>query len=217
MKLRATFFSTIALALFSLGFQSCAHSYHYRAEVEGQGAMYAQHGVVYIIPPTSTPETATFKMKLTSLGIKDQKLHVRMYFVRKSDKPSDKKTDAQFLNPTEQTLVLPDTGAEIHPSLVHASTSKKPMIGLDQKPRQAVEFLFPVGNLTDADVQHFLLKWKVHYADNKYEAQTTRFDRDDHAPQQGAEINPNDPDYPYDESPLFPPGSEWIPEGWAWW
>jgi hypothetical protein len=206
----------IALALPILS--GCAHSYYYVPEISGDGAVFGRNGVIYSIPP----QQPDFKMKLVSMGMQKapaaanapegtKMIQIRMYIVR-----PDSKSVPAFIDPKEQVLIFTN-GAEVRPTFVHARTVKKPVVELSDSKKQAIEFFFPMALATkDASyVQFFSLRWKIHYG-NKAEQQVVRFDRQDSRPQQGAEMFPGDPLYPYDEAPEFVP-NDWEASEWGWW
>jgi hypothetical protein len=200
----------VALSLGFLGMAGCAHSYYYVPEIAGNGATFTRGGVLYVIPP----DAPKLRMKLVSLGVKTTKeqkkiLHIRMYFVRLSSS-----TTPEYLDVLEQSLVLPSSSNPINPTKVHANTKQRPIIELANTDKQAIEFLFelPQGSAGANSFQSFLFRWKVHY-DGKVEEQTTRFDRQDMAPQQGV----GESDYPPDEEEQLEQNSPWIPQGWGWW
>lgn len=202
----------------------CAHSYYYTPEIAGDGARVGHGGIVYQIPPASPK----IKVKLVSLGVvkppKEAKaqlpagtrlLQIRMYFVR-----VDSKLATESLIPSELSVELSD-GKAIKPALIHASFPRAPdqdLIPLTAAHKQAVEVFFPLphGIHGNEDIQSFHFQWTLHYDSNKVETQLARFDREDSAPQQGAEMFPWDSDYPYDESPVLPPGWEILPPYWWW-
>lgn len=190
-------------------------------------------GIVYRIPPTSPK----IKMKLVSLGVvkapKEMKtlvpngirlLQIRMYFVRVEKNLKNASTTTQLapesLIPSELSVELSD-GKPIRPVLIHASFPRAPdkdLIPLTTAHKQAIELFFPLprGIQGSEDIQSFHFHWALHYDSDKSETQIARFDREDSAPQQGAEMFPWDPDYPYDESPVLPPGWEILPPFWGW-
>jgi hypothetical protein len=194
--------------LTAIALTGCAHSYYYIPETAGDGVIHSRGGIVYSVPPNEP----TFKMKLVSLGVNKKTLGIRMYFVRPSHSPA---LSSGFLDPKDQFLIL--NGEKISPTKIHASTEKKPLIELSQQKKQAIELFFPLPlhDQKAKDIQFFSLQWKVHYSKTGEETQTARFDRRDSRPQQGAEMYPGDSDYPYDESPVLPPG--WIADDWAFW
>jgi hypothetical protein len=200
----------VALSFGFLGLAGCAHSYYYVPEIAGNGATFTRGGVLYVIPP----ESPRLRMKLVSLGVKtnpeQQKiLHIRMYFVRLSSA-----TTPEYLDVTDQSLILPSSSNPISPSKVHANTKQRPNIELANVDKQVIELLFPLpqGSAGANSFQSFLLKWKIHY-DGKFEEQTTRFDRQDMAPQQGV----GEYEYPPDEEESLQENSPWVPQGWGWW
>jgi len=213
MKLTSLLF--VFSALFLAG---CAHHYYYLPEIAGDGAISGHGGVVYSIPP----KESVIKMKLVSLGIENapkeahappdsKMIQIRMYFLRTSGA-----SVPVFVDPKEQTVTLTN-GVELHPSLVHARTQKKPAVELSDAKKQAIEFFFPLANVANGAsfIQFFSLRWRVHYGTTS-EEQVVRFDREDSRPQQGAELFPGDPLYPYDESPEFIPDG-WAVGEWGWW
>jgi hypothetical protein len=206
MKMLRTFIVPLFLI-----FSGCAHHYYYVPETTGEGVIHSHGGIIYSVPPTHPK----FKMKLTSLGVKDGMLGIRMYIVRKAGSAPSKDPSSDFMDPKEQILVLPDVDEKILPSKVHANTERKPLIALTSGKKQAVELYFPLPNKDNKgrDFQSFTLSWSLHYGKG-FETQVSRFDRQDTRPEQGAEVFPADSDYPYDESPVLPPG--WV-EGWDYW
>ena len=83
---------------------------------------------------------------------------------------------------------------------------------------EVVELLYPLSKDGDGAkiISSYLFQWKVHYASGKTEQQVTRFNRYDAAPQQAAELFPEDSDYPYDVSPVATPGWEIVQDPFWW-
>jgi hypothetical protein len=213
--------------LLLLGSSGCAHRYYYVPEISGEGARVGRGGIVYEIPPGS-PQ---IKMKLASLGVvkppKDSNapanahlLQIRMYFKRVTGAPqataSTLDVGGESLNPSELSITL-SNGHEIKPVLIHAAYREGGLIRLATTTKQVIELFFPLpsGVQEAGDIQSFHFRWTLHYDSEKSETRTARFDRGDAAPEQGAEMFPWDPDYPFDESPVLPPGWEMVP--WYWW
>jgi hypothetical protein len=208
------FFWRLSILSFATILSGCAHNYFYMPETAGDGAMHSHGGVIFSIPPTQPK----FKMKLTSLGVKDGLLGIRMYIIRTSNSTTHiPNIHEEFLDPKEQILILSASGQRLLPVKTHASTAKKPLVALTAAKKQAIEFFFrlPSGMDKEGDIQSFSLAWKIHFSESGYAAQISRFDRSDSRPEQGSEMFPADSDYPYDESPVLPAG--WFLDDWGYW
>jgi hypothetical protein len=190
---------------------ACSSKPIFQPEVGGAGAKSYHGGVVYSIPP----QNPVLKMNLVSLGInKDNMLLVRMYFVRHGQPANE------YLNPKEQSILLPDSTTPIFPAKVHAYGAGKPLIKLAAKPKQGIELLFPLPPGGGGEKYPFIkLNWKIHYVrdgSDRVMAQTERFDyvyRE--PPQEGVGV--------YDGDDLFPPYAyspfpeDWYTPEWIWW
>lgn len=209
-----------------IALSGCAHSYYYLPEIDGEGAIHGRKGgIIYTIPPTGTPELT---LRVRALGIhkgaKDTlMLGMRMSFIRpKQGAPT---AGAQeYLKPEEQILRMAG-GQEIRPAYIHTMAKRNDRIDLTGKTHEVVEFLYPIPKTGDGGVptiETYSFQWRIHYGADGVESQAPRFDRYDARPQQAAEMYPEDPDYPYDVSPLDLPGWTVIrdPFWWAvdpWW
>ena len=210
--------TAIPLASTLLMLSGCAHSYYYTPEIAGEGARVGRGGVVIEIPP----KDPAIKLKLLSLGVTTpprephngaKALQIRMLFVR-----TPKGADTPVSVDTADLKLAPlgdDDG--ILPGLVHAASHQGSIVELGPMAKQAVDVWFPLPRASRgaADIQYFTLRWKIHYGANLAEEQVTRFDRQDSRSQQSAELFPWDADFPYDVSPVLPPG--WIYDPWPWW
>lgn len=215
------------LAATSLG--GCAHSYYYQPEIAGEGAIHGKKGgIVYSVPPGEQPELT---LRLRALGINSvhdvQMLGVRMS-VRRSGKTAAVGPSAsprEFLDPNEQLLVLAG-GQRIRPAFVHSKALRGSLIELDGVTHEVIEFLYPLPKTSKGyeSILAYDVNWTIHYGAGKSETQTARFDRYDAAPRQAAEVHPEDPDYPYDVSPIDVPGWQlyrqpfwWVLDPWWPW
>jgi hypothetical protein len=187
----------------------CSTEPSFKPEVGGAGALFSHGGVVYSIPP----KAPVLKMKLVSLGVtKENMLLLRMYFVRKGE-PA-----AEFIDPKEQSILLPDSTSGITPAKVHASGKAKPLIKLASLPKQGVELLFPLP-AGGHEYPFINLNWKIHYTQggvSKVMAETERFDFvSKNTPQQGVGNYYGDVDFPdvyYNRM-----NAEWFAPDWMWW
>jgi hypothetical protein len=137
-----------------------------------------------------------------------------MYFLKKTDAKNP-----SFLDPKEEVLTLDSGDLKIRPLAVFARTKKRPLVELADRQKQTVDFFFalPQGSNGTLAIQHFSLKWTVHYDAKNSETQVTRFDRQDTRPQGGAEMFPEDGLYPFYESPLLSPDPHWMMDDWDFW
>lgn len=175
-------------------------------------------GIIYAIPPAGQAELT---MRVRSLGIRQahnvQMLGVRMSFVRPPGALQAGPGTQEFVDPAEQ-IVRMEGGQELRPAYVHSRTRKQSIVELGGSTHEVIEFLYPLAKESGgaATISSYWFEWKVHYGPGKTEQQVTRFDRYDARPQQAAEVYPEDPDYPYDISPIEMPG--WtIVRGPFWW
>jgi hypothetical protein len=190
---------------------SCATKPTFKPEVDGAGAISGHGGVVYSIPS----KNPVLKMKLASMWIPKQKMvHLRIYFLRKGAAANE------YLDPREQSIVLPDSATPIAPSRVHASTAAKPIIKLADVQRQTVELLFPVPQGGAHEYPYIKLNWKIHYVQdgkNQVMSETVRFDYISKSePQKGVGQYDGDVEFPY-ANYFSPPPEDWITPGWMWW
>jgi len=203
---------TLLSAVFSLlVLSACSSAPRFAPEVGGDGGKYSKGGVVYSIPP----QHPVLKMKFVSMVIpKEQALHVQIYFVRKGSPAGE------YMDPREQSVLLPDSTQEIHPSRVHANGAKKPMIGLADAAQQAVELIFPVPSAHSHDYPFILLKWKIHYQENGADhvmSETERFDYvQPMEAQEGVGNYVGDLEFPA-VGYIDPLPPVWFWPGWLWW
>jgi hypothetical protein len=223
---------TFGVILLFSGLLGCAHSYYYKPEISGPGAIYGEKGgIVYTIPPQGTPDVI---LRVRSLGIHRvhnvQMVGVRMSFGRAAgvapSSPSAGAAPVDFINPNEQLIHLTTNPSEagIKPAFVHSKSRKQDFVDLTGSTHEVIELLYPLPKDSEgaAYINSFSFYWKVHFSQSKTEQQSVRFDRLDSAPLQAAEVFPEDADYPYDVSPVTAPGWENIrdPYWWAvdpWW
>ena len=215
------YFSTKVVLFFSLlSLSACAHSYYYKAEIAGKGATFAEKGgVLYSIPPTQPVLT----MRVRSLGVHKmngvQMLGVRMTFLRPTTVLAAGPSSVESINPAELFAQIGDR-KDIKPIFVHAKTKTQTLIVLAGGSHEFIEMLYPLGKEYEGavSVPVYFFRWTVHYGNGQKEQQTTRFDRYDSSPEQGAELYPEDNDYPYDISPMQMPGwtIEHDPYWWPW-
>jgi hypothetical protein len=119
----------------TLIFLGCSSKPTFQPEVSGKGVLSSHGGVIYSIPP----KNPVLRMKLVASGVtKDNMLLVRMFFLRKGPPAGE------FLDPKEQSILLPDGRFSIIPSKVHANGAAKPLIKLTDSRKQGVELLFPL-------------------------------------------------------------------------
>ena len=186
----------------------CASEPTFKPEVAGPGARFSQGGVVYSIPP----KNPILKMKLISMVIPKEMLHVRMYFKQQAA------TGEEYIDPQEQTIVLPDSTEEIHPSKVHASADNKPLVKLSNQKQQAIELLFAVPKVGH-DYPYVKLNWKVHYSANgqdQTEGETERFDFVE-KPSLDKGVGQYSGDLEFPNIEYGPISDAWATPGWAWW
>jgi len=198
---------------------SCAHSFYYLPEISGEGAIHGKKGgIVYSVPAEGKPELT---VRVRALGIKSAKgvqmLGMRMSFACPPGADKSAQKIKEFLDPKEQILRL-EGGREVAPAFVHSRARAGSIIDLKSCDHAFVELLYPLGegNKGSASVSLYYFEWRVHYGAGKVEQQTIRFDRYDSAPQQAAEMYPEDPDYPYDLSPVPTPGWEIVRDPYWW-
>lgn len=224
MSLWRLFFPILILIV--LG--GCAHSYFYSPEIAGEGAIHGKRGgIVYTIPSTGQGELT---MRVRALGIHKvhnfEMLGMRMSFGRPAGSSAVMNGTQEFVNPAEQLIRIGD-GNFIKPAYVRSKEHKLSVVPLNGSTHEVIELLYPLSKDSEGapGISSYYFQWIVHYGDGKVEQQTARFDRQDAAPQQAAEIFPEDPDYPYDMSPIDVPGwtvirgPYWWPldPWWPWW
>lgn len=200
---------------------ACAHSYYYRPEISGDGAIFRKGSIAFRIPS----KDPRMKMKIDCLGITEvprgagpkkqgKQVQFRMYFLRVNPCPN---TPTEFIDPSEQGLSLMG-GSEIRLGLIHSAAEHTDrLIRLSPSQKQIVDLYFPLPGASRGarDLQFLNLHWTVHIDSATAESQSTRFDRQDSRPQQGAELYPADNDFPLDYSPIPTPG--WTIDPWPWW
>jgi hypothetical protein len=203
-----------ALPIFLFSLFACSSKPTYKPEVGGEGARASSRGgVLYSIPP----ENPVMKMRIASAVLPGKKkVQVRLLFVRKGAPAGE------YLDPREQSLVLPDSNDEIHPSRVHADSAYKPLVRLDGAKKQAVELEFPLPAGGRHEYPYIQLKWKIHYRQGGQDKNMSELERFDFIrkaePKQGPgqQAEWEDVDFPYmDYGNPLPP--EWMNPGFLWW
>jgi hypothetical protein len=216
------FLQSLILTLILSALAACAHSYYYLPEIGGEGATHGKKGgIIYTIPSKGQAELT---MRARSLGIRKihnvQMLGMRLSFVRPAgvamNTPETPETQ-EYVDPAEQIVRL-GGGQEFKPAYVHSKTRKQSIIELSGSAHEVIEFLYPLSQESEgaAQINSYLFQWKVHYGHGQAEQQIARFDRNDAAPQQAAELYPEDADYPYDFSPIDVPGWQIVRDPFWW-
>jgi hypothetical protein len=210
-------FGVLAYLLLS----ACAsHHYYYLPEVSGPGAMAGRKGgVIYSIPARGNPE---LKLHLRTLGVRKvkdaQMLALRLSFTRPDGQTAAPGKSREYIRPSELIVKIGDK-LQLQPAYIHTMARQKDLIELTGRPREVVELLFPLpkGSQGEKDVESYYFQWKVHYGYDATESQTARFDRNDSVPQQSAEYDAEDPDYPYDIAPMGMAGWQVNQDPFWWW
>ncbi|MGZ3653342.1 MAG: hypothetical protein ACXWSC_19425, partial [Bdellovibrionota bacterium] len=160
-------------------------------------------------------------MRLRSLGVHKIKgkyfLGMRMSFVR----PGGSRAPArvrEFLKPEELFLEIGD-GPKLKPGYVHTKARLADVVELTGRVHEVVELLYPLPNNTAgaSELVRYSFEWTLHFGNGKAETQLAHFNRYDAAPQQAGSLFPEDPDYPYDVSPVDLPGWTVIRDPIFWW
>ena len=171
------------ILIVALLLNGCSHSYFYRPEVAGDGAIYAQSGVIYAVP-AKKPE---LKLKLTYVGVTGAPKGLSI---------SD-----------EQKLVF-SAGSSI-PAMTAIDNKPEVKITLSaQKTTQGVDLFFPLpaGAQTLNEYQSFTLQWAIHCGRTKTENRLVRFDRFDTAPSTGGDSTVDE--FGFGEAEGFAPGGD---------
>jgi hypothetical protein len=203
----------LGLALCLGTFSGCAHSFFYAPEIKGTGAtLVKEQAIDFAVPPGDQPE---LKMRLRSMGtekVRDQKMFVvRLAFARPKENSGAKATAREYLIPADQTIQFGvGNKPQVKPAYIRTKARKDKVIELTGLESESIDLLYPMppGDEGTKDIERIVFHWTLHYGNNLVENQSTRFDRYDSRPQQAVEPYPNDPDYPYDISPLMMPGWE---------
>jgi len=199
----------------------CAHSWYYAPEIKGSGATkQTDEAIDFAVPPGDHPE---LKLRIRSLGtekVKDVNMFVvRMAFARPKDQTVKQSTAREYLKPEEQTIQFGvGNKPQVKVTYIRTKSRKDKIIDLTGVKSESIDLLFPMPKGTEGthDIERIIFNWSLHYGNNFAENQGTRFDRYDRRPQQSVEPYPDDPDYPYDISPLMMPGWEVVQDPYWW-
>jgi hypothetical protein len=185
---------------------ACSHVRYVPEIPDDSGVLFDHDSLVYSIPPTHPID----KLKLSFRGVKDgNKLHLHLRFIRKQNLKSG---NHEVLDPKEQTVQIAGEGPWLTPVKVHASSSSKPLIKLNNAERQAIDLIYelPLENGETPRLEFFTFRWKIQNIPGDTGVHTVRFDRR----HSSISSSNGDADFAAFGDTDDP---SWYPNDWGWW